>query len=115
MESPYFLFKQKTANEMRSSECSTNVCYSARHLHDIDTEEVVQDDALEREVAGVRMRADLYQRRLEVLELLRCVAFGRPLKIGDKGLHPVKTRLVEWFENVEIGRASCRERVCQYV
>jgi hypothetical protein len=32
------------------------------------------------------------------------VAFGRPLKVSNEGLHPVEASLVERFENVERGK-----------
>src|SRR3546814_2905004 len=93
----FFFFKQKTAYEMRISDWSSDVCSS-----------------------------DLGERRLVCTEL-------RVELTGDRGerservwLHPgsfdasavvdrVRWQLAEDAQSVQIGRASCRERVCQYV
>src|SRR3546814_3145404 len=89
-----FLFKQKTAYEMRISDWSSDVCssdladpgndhrpgFDAAHPVDAFLELRIADHVLEREFAGAaRVTRDLDGPR------------------------------------IEIGRASCRERVCQYV
>src|SRR3546814_9224417 len=89
----FFFFKQKTAYEMRISDWSSDVCSSDLR---IDGHGGGEDIALG--LAG------------EYFAGLKC-------------LFSVKTNIVE--DNVplnsrdglsqEIGRASCRERVCQYV
>src|SRR3546814_7624743 len=92
-----FFFKQKTAYEMRISDWSSDVCSS-----DLGVEAVRGRDV---------------DRRLRP-------AFGRrAFKLEDEGEHggdrdeqflgdhPAGAR----GEINEIGRASCRERVCQYV
>src|SRR3546814_4509892 len=101
----FFFFKQKTAYEMRISDWSSDVCSS-----------------------------DLTGRILEVPtgpEMLGRVvnALGEPIDgkgpIDAKTSAPVETIApgVIWRQSVsqpvqtgyKIGRASCRERVCQYV
>src|SRR3546814_6126856 len=84
-----FLFKQKTADEMRISDWSSDVCSS-----------------------------DLYKQRT-----CRTVTAIYPLHPSSMSLEDGKWN----FDNgslrmndidpldLEIGRASCRERVCQYV
>src|SRR3546814_1097249 len=96
----FFFFKQKTAYEMRISDWSSDVCSS-----DLREERGLFGDlyALSgRFVAAIRMKG------LRLPEDL----------IGDDGLvaawaHTDLGRDVDWRR--EIGRASCRERVCQYV
>src|SRR3546814_8023536 len=84
-------FKQKTAYEMRISDWSSDVC-SSDLLVVVVSLEVIEDVA--RQIAGVVEQA-LRRRRAgeECFEQMR--------NVGD---------LVE-----EIGRASCRERVCEDV
>src|SRR3546814_2611715 len=82
----FFFFKQKTAYEMRISDWSSDVCSSDLGGHPADA--------------------------------------GADGVVGEEGLRPLDHRLVhgEPREDPEgghrerkIGRASCRERVCQYV
>src|SRR3546814_4273279 len=100
-----FFFKQKTAYEMRISDWSSDVCSS-----------------------------DLWQRRAGRVVAIGCaVAAGGLLLIWARAAwvaapvlaYPVTTDFSALVESVEplpardqvrqIGRASCRERVCQYV
>src|SRR3546814_8612862 len=93
----FFFFKQKTAYEMRISDWSSDVCSSdlggQRSLFQQNWVPVAatgQDESTPILIAGI----------------------GDP--VGD----PVDT--AKWFTDLdelerEIGRASCRERVCQYV
>src|SRR3546814_983985 len=91
----FFFFKQKTAYEMRISDWSSDVCSSdlrerpRRHrIHDLGLEAVTQ-----RRQQGHRRRAP------QLLDRIR------------DGTDEVDVRMPDH----EIGRASCRERVCQYV
>src|SRR3546814_7430521 len=84
----YFVFfKQKTAYEMRISDWSSDVCSS----------DLRRNDA--RPVAGAS-----YARGLR---------YRPPLRGGGRGA--TGSGNAEGSEKREIGRASCRERVCQYV
>src|SRR3546814_6550584 len=97
-----FFFKQKTAYEMRISDWSSDVCSSDLKLATAD------------ERAGVEARGHR-QRMLQLDVLLgpdrrpeRKRRAHRVLQRDDAGLrHPHRQR--------DIGRASCRERVCKYV
>src|SRR3546814_2022347 len=90
-------FKQKTAYEMRISDWSSDVCSSDLPRHEGAEHVAAQRQLAELgrrtvgdDVAGLHHVTDLHQRPL-----------------GDAGV------LVRALE--QIGRASCRERVCQYV
>src|SRR3546814_9429407 len=93
LSSTFFFFKQKTAYEMRISDWSSDVCSS---------------DLLGRIFPTVAVQ--IVQRRPIWLApqphagLLRRTAAFAAIARGT-GRHEV----------IEIGRASCRERVCQYV
>src|SRR3546814_1592597 len=94
-----FFFKQKTAYEVRISDWSSDVCSS---------------DLIARWLAAGRMAEPLgdLQSPLDssVRLSLRLVPYS-----DDLWLLIVRdvTRLVR-LEHMQIGRASCRERVCQY-
>src|SRR3546814_2743854 len=90
-----FCFKQKTAYEMRISDWSSDVCSSD----------------LERRKPDLALVSDLTEQRQRVRSdgngvIGTCPQ--RPLRRVAQGiaLHILPTK---------IGRASCRERVCQYV
>src|SRR3546814_7686238 len=89
--SVFFFFKQKTAYEMRISDWSSDVCSSDLCL--------LGSGAAQRRDAGQREGADR----------------------GERGHHRQGAAELQAVEGIaasvlaEIGRASCRERVCQYV
>src|SRR3546814_9738724 len=85
----FVFFKQKTAYEMRISDWSSDVCSSDLTCAGI--------------IAGVPIRG---QSVLVRLELVRLRTPQNP-----PGIHPAPAIQAP----AEIGRASCRERVCQYV
>src|SRR3546814_7441366 len=88
----FFFFKQKTAYEMRISDWSSDVCSS----------DLLAFGGL---LARFQLRVVLVH--FLVIDLLagqqRCIA-----AVGDLDL-------LQHLANDQIGRASCRERVCQYV
>src|SRR3546814_10486151 len=86
-----FFFKQKTAYEMRISDWSSDVCSSDLAM-DISTTTNAPLPTARRSM-GRTLRAYVALTKPRVLELLQVTTV------------PVMT----------IGRASCRERVCQYV
>src|SRR3546814_4024408 len=113
-----FFFKQKTAYEMRISDWSSDVCSSDLEvlLSKIDEKlQPVLDEVLRRN-AG---EAEFHQAVHEVLESLGRVVAKHP----DYTSHALIERICEperqiifhvpWVDD-EIGRASCRERGCQY-
>src|SRR3546814_3635982 len=100
----FFFFKQKTAYEMRISDWSSDVCSSDLCLQlAIELRQGIEDDLVDH---GLN--------RFPVL--IRVVHEGPGNGIGerrggtDHGVHTVRHLALP-----EIGRASCRERVCQYV
>src|SRR3546814_2341424 len=101
-----FFFKQKTAYEMRISDWSSDVCSS-----DLRRSMVVDRDGAAHIVVLDRMARDVDfadKARVEGVEPRHRIEpeiDGRNLDIVD----------VEQQAAAEIGRASCRERVCQYV
>src|SRR3546814_13339970 len=97
----FFFFKQKTAYEMRISDWSSDVCSSDLGVH-----------------------PGLDFSRME--EIVQTVTYCNQLPVHPR--HPYAGELVftafsgshqdaikQGFAAQEIGRASCRARVCQYV
>src|SRR3546814_2104117 len=95
-----FFFKQKTAYEMRISDWSSDVCSS-----DLLTG---REDA-DHHMAAVR-RPEVVAERAEDV-----VAVTGPLVAVHLGFREVAQVSGGRQRHVQIGRASCRERVCQYV
>src|SRR3546814_8559711 len=97
-----FFFKQKTAYDMRISDCSSDVCSS-----DLTPP---GDWANLRE--GLLCRCGLNSRMRQILVTLDALLAREP------SLHEavVFEQVTPLFPRLrEIGRAACRERVCQYV
>src|SRR3546814_6757237 len=91
-----FFFKQKTAYEMRISDWSSDVC-SSDLVGLVDVLRVAgQSHPAERTDAAAEQRQDIGRHEAREVESLGDADFLGHL--AD-----------------EIGRASCRERVCQYV
>src|SRR3546814_10006193 len=97
-----FVFKQKTAYEMRMSDWSSDVCSS-----DLAVEEAVDVALRVVEAAGAGPAIGAAEDRLVAVLAADAVDLGG----GDV------QRLVpgNGDEGLEIGSASCRERVSQYV
>src|SRR3546814_7005796 len=93
----FFFFKQKTAYEMRISDWSSDVCSS--DLTDVEDAPQLGVDLLQVVEIGV-------------LPVQR-MAGGRVEAAFSHGRSPEITRGAS--DRLQIGRASCRERVCQYV
>src|SRR3546814_3650207 len=92
----FFFFKQKTAYDMRISDWSSDVCSS-----DLQQGEV----ALE---VGADLVAEVVGR--DQIAVRAEVGFDRPVVVA---VHLVGGG--GGVQSHEIGRASCRARVCQYV
>src|SRR3546814_8446812 len=88
----FVFFKQKTAYEMLISDWSSDVCSSDLH-----------EDAFRHRQ---RIQADLDRHLAAVLAQTEEVAAGA---------HRARVGVRKETVPGEIGRASCRERVCQYV
>src|SRR3546814_6743721 len=85
----FFFFKQKTAYEMRISDWSSDVCSS--------------------DLLGIAPRHAPLITRLKPGKVVVTTPDGQQLDFAISG------GILEVQPQVEIGRASCRERVCQYV
>src|SRR3546814_5721819 len=96
----FFFFKQKTAYEMRISDWSSDVC-SSDLSPDIRKVSFTGSTAVGKHL--MRLAADGVKRI--TMEL----GGHAPVLIFDD------CDLEATLDRVEIGRASCRERVCQYV
>src|SRR3546814_7464901 len=89
----FFFFKQKTAYDMRISDWSSDVCSSDLALISRDVE------------------------RLETLIADDLIHIHGNGKVEGKSeyLEGIRARYRFYRVDRKIGRASCRERVCQYV
>src|SRR3546814_1418550 len=99
----FFFFKQKTAYEMRISDWSSDVCSS-----DLGDENSAQDvGAFNAAVASLQEATGA------------CVVVvhhsGKNKAAGARGSSALLGAIDTEIEIDAIGRASCRERVCQYV
>src|SRR3546814_5652909 len=93
-----FFFKQKTAYELRISDWSSDVCSS----------DLRGDDGRQR-----RLRAEGGEEQRDAHVAGIGEGGGEGVQAGGAEAvaeHPARHR-----QGQEIGRASCRERVCQYV
>src|SRR3546814_10908872 len=91
----FFFFKQKTAYEMRISDWSSDVCSS-----DLGDE-------------GAHGTLKGYMTGFLLSVVLTAIPFW--IVMGDVFRSPETATLVVLIFAFAIGRASCRERVCQYV
>src|SRR3546814_4500875 len=95
-----FFFKQKTAYEMRISDWSSDVCSS-----DLDRCPAPHDRAIDGGVEGAGEGVRRHFREPP----------AGPVEPGALRDQAAVEPVAEVGATVEIGRASCRERVCQYV
>src|SRR3546814_20257592 len=111
----FFFFKQKTAYEMRISDWSSDVC-SSDLVARADTRRVETLDARQHGLDKRQRHAEPLREIGEVGAQIARLVDQRDNLFGD---HRLDAR--EAFADlrqqmlVAIGRASCRERVCQYV
>src|SRR3546814_17292586 len=105
----FFFFKQKTAYEMRISDWSSDVCSSDLPVPPPATASLRSDPravarlAQEKAMLAARPEMGKYYRNSAIYPN-ECMFF---INADFKALM--------WESRGEIGRASCRERVCQYV
>src|SRR3546814_4361108 len=104
----FFFFKQKTAYEMRISDWSSDVCSSDLEIPNVK----IDKEALELAVELMERKAGKFEpEKLKdeyaeaVWELINAKIEHRAPEIVTPAPTGAK----------KIGRASCRERVCQYV
>src|SRR3546814_8866970 len=92
-----FFFKQKTAYEMRISDWSSDVCSSD----------------LQRDIGLAMQQAEESAQDVFIGEALAENLRRGKQRAGGKGLERLDEAML--VGRGEIGRASCRERVCPYV
>src|SRR3546814_16410852 len=106
-------FKQKTAYDMRISDWSSDVCSSDLLTAPIEQRKwVIRRVALVAKVSELIAPPGMGKSSLALL-LAVATATGRGDLIGFEVVR--KGRVVVWNNEDEIGRASGRERVVQYV
>src|SRR3546814_3854398 len=98
-------FKQKTAYEMRISDWSSDVCSSDLAAHELLGVRVDQKLVGIEAVAGVRL----------VWAVHPVAVDGARSCLGEVAVPDLVGVLGQLDAPGQIGRASCRERVCQYV
>src|SRR3546814_2877583 len=104
-----FFFKQKTAYEMRISDWSSDVCSS-----DLPTDEEPFMNPMQCEYFRQKLlawRSELLQESTETLQHLQEESLAEP-DIADRASLETDRSLEL---RTQIGRASCRARVYQYV
>src|SRR3546814_9372619 len=96
----FFFFKQKTAYEMRISDWSSDVCSS-----DLGPRKPAVDGPCFSALGGYR---------IDVAQKVEC---NRLTVRTDVETHPCAARRIDRnaARLTQIGRESCRERVCRYV
>src|SRR3546814_17486591 len=105
-----FFFKQKTAYEMRISDWSSDVCSSDLQIQLCESPDGQYDAA--HEAAGpARGRRTSMNRILPALAV--AVLLAAPAALAAETAAPADRAPPP--KAPSIGRASCRERVCQYV
>src|SRR3546814_1988987 len=105
----FFFFKQKTAYEMRISDWSSDVCSSdlAQYMLTIAMEKAALIPSEGKEPIKGEALEELARQFVTVEAVVR-----RLSRMIDPD---VLNAIVEGVELDQIGRASCRESVCQYV
>src|SRR3546814_9628834 len=94
----FFFFKQKTAYEMRISDWSSDVC-SSDLASDAAEMESAFDVSFGNSAASVRKWAE---------------ETGNALGRSTQEMMSMSASFQDILKKQKIGRASCRERVCQY-
>src|SRR3546814_9394929 len=96
----FLFFKQKTAYEMRISDWSSDVCSSDLPFRELQAS-IALEDFLDRKFEHIGDAEGERQRGIVATGLDRVDALAADAETFGQIL--------------QIGRASCRERVCQYV
>src|SRR3546814_7874048 len=108
-----FFFKQKTAYEMRISDWSSDVCSS----------DLIEPTARDLGITDIKCSAYEIEDGVFTGEIVRPLCFGEGKVLAAEDLaaeHGLDLDQSFFYldsdDDIEqIGRASCRERVCQYV
>src|SRR3546814_10910458 len=99
-----FFFKQKTAYEMRISDWSSDVCSP-----DLQDQTTSAPAIKIKKYANRRLYNTATSSYVTLENLCQMVKDGQDFVVEDAKTGDDITR------SVQLGRASCRERVCQYV
>src|SRR3546814_5828489 len=105
-----FFFKQKTAYEMRISDWSSDVCSSDLEAHGTPTITYVEGDNGE----GINVVGSYCQKGNVDINPPPNDDYTGDVEDPYRNSGPCNDFSPAW-EKCKIGRASCRERVCQYV
>src|SRR3546814_18100656 len=116
----FFFFKQKTAYEMRISDWSSDVCSS-----DLSAVSKVVSAPANAGPANQR-QANRRRAMATIARSVRPLFFRTDCMLGSLHMETrrIRAQVKGWSDALrgcngrpaeEIGRASCRERVCQYV
>src|SRR3546814_4686639 len=98
----FFFFKQKTAYEMRISDWSSDVCSSDLVKALVERRIDVGFNRFFSDYSGLFWQTIASQRMLAAIPSENRLASKSSISLSD-------------LNQQQIGRASCRERVCQYV
>src|SRR3546814_1087629 len=111
----FFFFKQKTAYELRISDWSSDVCSSDLALRLVEADDVLGEDPVHEERLATGLGVDPHHRVLDSREPRRELLDQLGGHRHAEALAPVVHGDHSVYALLQIGRASCRERVCQYV
>src|SRR3546814_4951399 len=101
----FLFFKQKTAYEVRISDWSSDVCSSDLATADMVAKQI--DEARK----GQKAAEDLHKEEAKPFDDGKKAVQAKWTPITDEK----KSKYALIIATAKIGRASCRERVCQYV
>src|SRR3546814_6278932 len=120
----FFFFKQKPAYEVRISDWSSDVC-SSDLVAEVGDIELSRDGQVLRLLhpekrSYISSEMPMTEAAIDANGLRHVyVALGEPLANGAWSVRVYYKPFVDWIwigcNLMEIGRASCREGVCQYV
>src|SRR3546814_16935782 len=106
----FFFFKQKTAYEMRISDWSSDVCSS-----DLRTDQVPETYPRLASLIGFVPMDEVIVCADAVMAVQRDYG-DRKDRQRARFKYPIDDKGLDWIQaEIELGRASCRESVCQYV
>src|SRR3546814_9652984 len=96
----FFFFKQKTAYEMRISDWSSDVCSSDLRKTALTATPLGNGES-KAGCGGISI-------------FIQVMTVKWQSRLQSQAITRTKTDRLYLFEGAQIGRASCRERVCQY-
>src|SRR3546814_1374565 len=102
----FVFFKQKTAYEMRISDCSSDVCAS----------DLVKSFSIDQQVSDLGIQAIAFVVPGITVPAETSPALNHEIETSEKSiLAATDPKTLKTEPEFKTGRASCRERVCQYV